>query len=224
MQGAFASSRDASALAGDTGPAVGSGIRGVTEQLCSHICEFALASLAGLVPCDRVAIATLDGSGSRLALRAVASRRPDRAIPRNYSGSLARGSLTGVFAGGIPRIINDLEKYCSAAGSASTALLVQDGYAASLSCPLSYLGRDLGMLFFNSEQPEVYHSEHVEVIQRLGGELGRVVYDVLNQRLGACRDSPRQAPRYFAFFSVGQAILEVNSNISPAWALARRSP
>ena len=44
------------------------------------------------------------------------------------------------------------------------------------------------------------------------------------QPLGACRDSPRQAHRYFAFFSVGQAILEVNSNISPAWALARRSP
>ncbi len=42
--------------------------------------------------------------------------------------------------------------------------------------------------------------------------------------LGACRDNPRQAPCHFAFFSVGQEILEVNSNISPAWALARRSP
>ncbi len=179
MVGEFASNREPLARGRDANP----GASAVTELLCSHICEFALASLTGVVPCDRVAIATLDSTGSRLSLRAVAARRPDRAIPRNYTGSLSKGSLSGVLAGGFPRIINNLMEYQRTAGSASTELLVRDGYAASLSCPLNYQGRELGMLFFNSDQPDVYHSEHVEAIQRLGGELGRVVQDVLDQRL-----------------------------------------
>ena len=89
-------------------------------------------------------------------------------MPRPLAGS----SLAEVIASGRPRILNDLAAYLRRnPQSASTALIVEEGMAASLTCPLISRGRPFGVIFFSSRQPGAYLDEHVAVFMLIARQL-----------------------------------------------------
>lgn len=145
------------------------------ETLTAQLCDFLYESLQGLVPFDRVALATFE-EGERLVQRAVRANAPDRVIPVGYKGSLRHGTLGAVVASGHPRVLNRLASYALRAGRESpTQMLVEEGYRASLTCPLEHEGAPVGILFFNSRAQDVYRPEHGEVVQRVAQTVARVL-------------------------------------------------
>lgn len=162
---------------------ISSGIPAAPGHACQEVCDFIFASFDGLLPYDRVAIATLDEDGATLRLAGVAARVPDQHIAPTYSGSLGHGTLGTVLAALQPRIINDLASYArGGAHSPATALLVREGYAASLTCPLRYKGRDLGFLFFNCRRNNAYQTEHSHMVRRIAVDVAAVVSDLLRRK------------------------------------------
>ena len=135
--------------------------------VASQVCEFLFGALEGMLPFDRIAIVSIEDD-ERLVQRAVRAREPDRVIPAGYGGTLRRGTLAAVVAGGHPRTLNRLAAYAANAPSSSpTHLLVQEGYQSSLTCPLEHEGTAVALIYFNSRTPDVFRPEHAEVVQRL---------------------------------------------------------
>jgi antirestriction protein ArdC len=84
-----------------------------------------------------------------------------------------------VLALGQPRILNDLAAYVRDRHEpTATSVLVEEGYAASLTAPLRHGDRDLGFLFFNSRTAGAYHTEHAETIRRIAHAVAGVVAEI----------------------------------------------
>lgn len=148
-----------------------SGGCGVAGQLC----EFLFEALEGALPYERIAIVAVE-EAERLVQRAVRAREPDRVIPTDYRGTLRRGTLAAVLASGRPRTLNRLAAYAThAEASSPTHLLVQEGYRASLTCPLEHEGQAVGLLFFNSRTEDAYRPEHAEIVRRISPTVASVL-------------------------------------------------
>ncbi len=168
---------------------------GIAQQLC----DFLFVSLEGALPFDRIAIAGI--AGDQLTQRAVRARLDDRTLGNGYQGTLRRGTLASVLASGQARVLNDLAAYARLADLASpTQQLVQEGYLASLTCPLEHEGEPVGLLFFNAREREVYRPEHVEVVQRIAPMVARMLASCVG-----LDDTPSLATLTHSLASIGRA-------------------
>ncbi|MBK6533695.1 MAG: hypothetical protein IPF99_30145 [Deltaproteobacteria bacterium] len=169
-------------------------------EVAMQLCEFLFETLEGALPYERIAIVAVEAD-EVLVQRAVRAREPDRVIPKSYQGSLRRGTLAGVLAGGIPRVLNRLAAYAAHAESGSpTHLLLKEGYQASLTCPLEHEGDAVGLLFFNSRSADVYRPEHAEIVRRIAPAISRV--------LASCAgvgEAPSQAAMTRSLAAIGRA-------------------
>jgi len=101
---------------------------------------------------------------------------PTVLLGADYRGSMTGSSLQTIIDTGQPRILNDLPGYLREhPKSHSTSLVVKEGMAASLTCPLLAEGRPIGFLFFSSREVGAYRDAHVEIFQRLAGHLAIVL-------------------------------------------------
>ena len=149
----------------------------VSDRLCAFLFE----TLDGVVPFDRIAIVGVE-STDRLVQRAVRGRTPDRVIPAGYRGTLRRGSLASVLASGHPRILNRLRNYATHAEHGSpTHLLLEEGYEASLTCPLEHEGTAVGLLFFNTHAPGTYRPEHAEIVLRVATAVAALLAHAIDE-------------------------------------------
>ena len=93
-----------------------------------------------------------------------------------FSAKMEGSSLQGILESRQPRILNNLVEYLQAKpDSASTRLIVEEGYRSSLTCPLVANGVPVGFIFFSSIEADTYARVHVEVFQQIAEQLAVIV-------------------------------------------------
>ena len=141
-----------------------------------EIVDHIFLSFRSLIPCDRVCVATLIDSGSKVRALEARSNGAEMVIKKGYQGPLAGSSLKEVLRTGAPRVINDLERYLrDHPGSRSTRDIVAEGMKSSMTCPLIVDGKPIGFLFFSSMTRGAYSEVHVELFQQVASNLAIVV-------------------------------------------------
>lgn len=150
--------------------AVNSGI--FLEDVVDHIFE----SFRAIIPYDRIGLALLSKDGATVRARWAHSDVPEIKLGPGFSSSMAGSSLTQIIETGLPRILNDLERYLEEnPASESTKLIVEEGMRSSLTCPLISQGRHIGFLFFSSKQPNTYRDLHQGLFLRLASQVSIIV-------------------------------------------------
>jgi class 3 adenylate cyclase len=160
--------------------------RGVVDERFDAVCAYLASAFEGLLPFDRVAIATIEPDGLGVSLRGVWARGGDlgAAAPARDgdvgASQLSGSSLAAVRASGLVRIIDDLEEYLRTHPmSRPTEWLLREGYRSSLTCPLEAEGeRAFGFLFFTSRTVCTYQPEHAELFSRLAREVSALLVQV----------------------------------------------
>lgn len=167
---------------GDVLERINAGIR--AQEVFEHV----YTSFYGLLPYDRAAIALIEGSG---AVRSVWVRAEYARVQLGpgIAAGLKGSSLQTIIDTGRPRVINDLAAHFAGRPiSESSRLILDEGIAANLTCPLVAEGKPIGFLFFSSRTPDVYEASHVELLMRVAGQLavaiekGRLYDELLEAR------------------------------------------
>ncbi|MBP7745245.1 MAG: HAMP domain-containing histidine kinase [Phycisphaerae bacterium] len=142
---------------------------GARETL-EGVVDFFADATRNISPCDRYSIAFVAENGRRIvAHHTRAFYEPIRLRP-GYAEDVAGSSLATVLRRGVPRIINDLQRYAELRPeSRSTRLLLAEGVRSSLTCPLSVDGRVVGLLFRSARRPGAYDDRQV-LLQKLVAE------------------------------------------------------
>ncbi len=144
--------------------------------LLDEVLDKVYESFHGVIPYNRIGFSLIEEDGQ--SARAVWART-DREVVRleqGYTAPLAGSSLQQIIETGQPRILNDLEAYHrSKPTSESTALILDEGLRASLTCPLIANGVPIGFMFFSSIHPGVYTQEHAEVFRKIAAPLAVIV-------------------------------------------------
>jgi hypothetical protein len=97
-------------------------------------------------------------------------------LPAGYSSPLRGSSLQTILETGHPRILNDLPAYLAAhPHSHSTALIVEEGFHSSLTCPLRAENKPVGFLFFTSRKPDTYADAHVETFVMIANAISVII-------------------------------------------------
>ena len=126
--------------------------------------DFLFINISRCLPCDRIGVAFIEEKGKRLVSYHAISHSPQVFLAKGFSQDLRGSSLEAVIRDGRPRVINDLEAYYAAhPGSSSTALILREGWRASMTCPLVVDGRPIGALFFNAAEAGAYNVHHVRL-------------------------------------------------------------
>lgn len=129
-----------------------------------------------ILPCDRVSLAFLEEEGTRATAIWTRARYEPVLLEKGYAEDLQGSSLQQVVERGTPRIINDLEQYLSDhPDSGSARLLVREGVRASMACPLSVDGRNVGLLFRSSREKDAYDDHQVAIQLAIGERLSQSV-------------------------------------------------
>jgi len=128
-----------------------------------------------VVPCDRVALAFLDQSGSVMAETAVSKGLPIL-LNAGFTQRLEETSLGRLVASGEARIISDLEEYTATMPSPASELLLREGYRSSLTVPLMLGDRCVGFLFLNAAASHAYHTDHLALAERMATILKGALY------------------------------------------------
>jgi signal transduction histidine kinase len=142
-----------------------------------------------VIPYDRIGLALIEDDRQTVRARWEKSDLPVVKLKRNFGQPLAGSSLQTILETGQPRILNDLPAYLAAKPSSeATRLIVAEGLASSLTCPLVANGVPIGFLFFSSANVGTYAAVHVDTFQRIAGQLsvvvekGRLVAEIAAQK------------------------------------------
>ncbi|MBN2308420.1 MAG: GAF domain-containing sensor histidine kinase [Candidatus Hydrogenedentes bacterium] len=140
------------------------------------IMGFVFEQSMGICACDRIGLAFLEDNGQRVVSHWARALYEPLLLTKGYAEDLRGSSLAAVRKTGRLRIINDLEAYLKRKpGSASTALLVQEGVRSSMTCPLVVDGRKVGFLFRSSRMPAAYGEHQVLLHQAVAERLSQAV-------------------------------------------------
>ncbi|MEW6356470.1 MAG: GAF domain-containing sensor histidine kinase [Planctomycetota bacterium] len=141
-----------------------------------QVVDFVFETTRPLCPCDRIGLAFVEEDGRRVTAHyAVADYEPIL-LRKPYSEDLNGSSLKEVIERGALRIINNLETYLKEhPKSVSTKLILKEGVRSSMTCPLSVDGRNVGLLFRSSRQPNAYDDHDVLMHQAIAERLSQAV-------------------------------------------------
>ena len=156
-------------------------LRTVNQKIAARpslraIVDYLFEKTQGLIPCDRMGLAFVDENGQLVTSYYNRASYDDLLIDKDYAEALQGSSLADVLRTGLPRIIDDLEKYLLAhPRSRSTRLLVREGVRSSLTCPLSVEGRVVGFVFRSSRATGTYQTRHIELQMAIAERLSQAV-------------------------------------------------
>ncbi len=129
-----------------------------------------------LIPYERIGLALIEDNGQMVRSYWAKSELPGLGLQGGFSAPLAGSSLETIIQTGQPRILNDLEAYLThKPQSHSTRLIVEEGFRASLTCPLVVNDTPVGFIFFSSVRPNAYANVHIEIFQRIAEQLSIIV-------------------------------------------------
>ncbi|MEI7609546.1 MAG: GAF domain-containing sensor histidine kinase, partial [Rhodospirillaceae bacterium] len=139
-----------------------------------ELIDFLFFHISPCLPCDRIGVAFIEEKGKRLVAYHTIARCPQVHLNKGFAQDLKGSSLEAVIRDGRPRVINDLQAYhASHPHSGSTALILREGWRASMTCPLVVDGRPIGALFFNSATPGAYNEHHVRLQRAIAERLSQ---------------------------------------------------
>jgi len=133
--------------------------------------NFINQTFSAFIPYSYIGIALLDDDKRFIKASYGVSDGSIKGLPENIIGKfweLKQTSLWELVATGKPRIINDLEAYTQ--GKPITAynkIIMDAGIKASITLPLMLSQEPVGIIFFSSNQKNVYTKEHIEILQTL---------------------------------------------------------
>jgi signal transduction histidine kinase len=142
------------------------------------ILDFMFNSLKTVIPFDRIGIALLEkiNNETYLKMNWVKSRKTIEHLNLPYSTNKISEGLQKILRLNESRIINDLKDYLVIhPDSKATQLIIKDGILSSLTCPLRFEDKAIGVIFFSSFQPGTYRPEHIEVFQQIATEISVIV-------------------------------------------------
>jgi hypothetical protein len=144
--------------------------------LLDDVLDNAFQDFREVIPYERIGLALLEDGGQTVRARWEKSDLPAIHLNRNYTQPLAGSSLQTILETGQPRILNDLPAYLAAKPSSeATRLIVAEGLASSLTCPLVANGAPIGFLFFSDANAGAYQAAHIDTFQRIAGQLSVIV-------------------------------------------------
>ncbi len=128
-----------------------------------------------VIPYNRIGFSLIE-EGNIVRARWARTDQKEIQITAGYSSSLEGSSLENILKSGEPRILNDLQAYyAKKPTSESTRLILAEGIRSSLTCPLVANGSPIGFIFFSSIYPGTYDIAHVDVFNRIAGQLSVIV-------------------------------------------------
>lgn len=132
------------------------------------------ADFRQIIPYNRIGLSLIeDGTVSARWLKSESDRVQ---ITKGYSAPLAGSSLETIMQTGQPRIINDMVAYLEhKPQSMSTRAILAEGVLSSLTCPLKMNGVPIGFLFFSSFERNTYQHVHIDLFQKLAGQVSVIV-------------------------------------------------
>jgi diguanylate cyclase (GGDEF)-like protein len=142
------------------------------DDVLEHVWD----SFRMVVPYNRIGFA--DYNSLRREVRAVWARSDasEIKIDTGYTAAIDSTSLGTILETGKPRIIDDLERYLAEhPRSGATRAVVEEGMRSSLTVPLEAMGHKVGFLFFSSQSPNIYTSEHARLLERISGQLSLAI-------------------------------------------------
>lgn len=128
------------------------------------------------IPYQRIGLATIEAQGQ--VARSIWAHSDTGAyhLPIGYKARLQGSSLQVVMDSGEPRVLNDLPAYLARhPSSSSTALIIQEGFLSSLTCPLIAEGEAIGFLFFSSRERNAYTPEHTALLSEVAAQISLVL-------------------------------------------------
>jgi len=144
----------------------------VLDEILDHVYE----SFRPLIPYNRIGLALLEGHGKFIRMRWAKTDMATLRLRRGFLGRIAGSGLRQVLDDRRPRIINDLVAYLDEhPGSEATRLIIEEGYRASLTCPLIASGKAVGFLFFSHVEPEAYRDVHIDTFIQIADQLSVIV-------------------------------------------------
>lgn len=153
----------------------------VTKQindgvLLEEVCEQVFFAFKSFIPFDRIGVSLIDEDSGMVVAQWAKSESKKIVITKGYQQPLKGSSLEEILRSRQPRIINDLEEYHrNKPQSKATEDILTEGIRSSLTCPLIAMGKNIGFIFFSSNEKNTYRFEHTEIYVRLAGQLAVVL-------------------------------------------------
>lgn len=156
-------------------------LRGVNQRVAAGenlgaIMDFVFDATRDICPCDRLGLAFLEGGNGRMVSHYARALYEPVLLREGYAQDLGRSSLRGVMDSGHIRLIHDLEAYGrDNPDSESTRLLLKEGVASSMTCPLIVDGRRVGVLFRSSRCVGSYSERQSQIFLAVSERLSQAV-------------------------------------------------
>ncbi len=144
--------------------------------LLDEVCEQVYTAFKSFIPFNRIGVSLIDERTGMVVAQWAQSESSVIKISKGYQQPLKGSSLENLLVTRQPRIINDLEEYFrNKPQSKATDDILKEGIRSSLTCPLIAMGKNIGFIFFSSNEKNRYKYEHTEVYTRLAGQLAVVL-------------------------------------------------
>jgi signal transduction histidine kinase len=145
-------------------------------QTLDEVMTFLFESTRSICPSDRLSLHFLDEDGVRMVAYWVRALYEPVRLKAGYVQNLRGSSLKSIIEQGWLRIINNLSRYLADhPGSEATRLLVEEGNASSLTCPLRVDERIVGILFRSSRRPDAFDMHQVALHGAISERLGQAI-------------------------------------------------
>lgn len=137
----------------------------------NEILQFIYQSFSSFIPYTYIGIALLTEDKKHLKASYGISSKKLPGLPENLLGHkalISQTSLGKVLETGVPRVINDLEEYTSRSPHKSyNDIILHAGIKASITLPLKFNNKPLGIIFFSSDKKNVYTDEHTNFLKTI---------------------------------------------------------
>lgn len=141
----------------------------------TEIVKFIYDSFSAFIPYTYIGIALITDNGKSLkASYGFSSKKldglPDKLLGK--STSIAETSLGKVIETGEPRIINNLEEYTNGKPyKIYNKIILNAGIRASITLPLKFNNKPIGIIFFSSDRENVYTDDHAKFLQTIANSI-----------------------------------------------------
>lgn len=137
----------------------------------NDILNYIYETFSTFIPYTYIGIALLTEDKKQLKASYGISAKKLPGLPENLLGHTAlitETSLGKVIETGVPRVINDLEEYVSKRPHRTYNEIILDaGIKASITLPLKFNNKPLGIIFFSSDKKNVYTDEHTNFLKTI---------------------------------------------------------
>lgn len=140
-----------------------------------QVLQLIFDSFSEYIPYTHIGVALIEDEGKTIKASYAVSGEFNSELPKKilgYKTSISRTSLGKILYSRKPRIINDLEEYLIGKKvNDYNKILLENGIKSSITFPLINKDVPIGIIFFSSNQKNIYKKEHVEFLNILANSI-----------------------------------------------------